>query len=233
MGLDTLDEFSPRDTDPVSLGDDAIRATRAATKQTVGVEHYLDGPHKIPYGTVALRPAAGRIGRLYINTDSHRLEYDNGSAWISIVDQKAQSTILWHTTPMQVVNGSGIELPFDNVLSDPGGYANATYHQIIMPANSVCLVTVHLAWDGIFGGGLGVGTQIEQHDGTNWQVLVTEFWFTVVPVHATILTAMADSRWGANLRVTCSNGSPAYMYVKSTPLGASPRFAMTVLGRST
>ena len=81
-GLETLDEAAPRDTDPVSLGDDAIRETRQKTKTSVGLEHYLDGPHKLPSGTTAARPAAGRAGRVYFNTDTKSIEYDNGTAWI-------------------------------------------------------------------------------------------------------------------------------------------------------
>ena len=58
-GLETLDEAAPRDTDAVSLGDDAIRETRQKTKTSVGVEHYLDGRHKVPGGTTAERPEIG------------------------------------------------------------------------------------------------------------------------------------------------------------------------------
>jgi hypothetical protein len=81
MGLDTLDENRPRDSDPVSLGDDAIRETRASIKQSFGVEHYLDGQHKIPIGTTAVRPAAAKAGRLYFNTTTQLLEFDTGTAW--------------------------------------------------------------------------------------------------------------------------------------------------------
>ena len=57
-GLETLDEAAPRDTDPVSLGDDAIRETRQKTKTSVGLEHYLDGPHKIPRWSAERTPSS-------------------------------------------------------------------------------------------------------------------------------------------------------------------------------
>jgi hypothetical protein len=83
MGLDTLDETKPFDTDPVSLGDDAIRETRASTKQSFGLEHWLSGEHKIMIGAPAARPTTGKPGRLFINSLSNVIEYDNGSAWVA------------------------------------------------------------------------------------------------------------------------------------------------------
>jgi len=233
MGLDTLDEFSPKDTDPVSLGDDVIRETRAATKQSFGLEHYLDGPHKIPQGAASVRPAAGRAGRLYYNTDTRNLEYDNGTQWMRPADRRASATILWHTSQIQITNsGQPFELPFDNVIDDPGGYANAQYHQIVMPANSICLATMFLQWDGPVGGGYGVIAAIEQYDTASsaWRPLVQEYNGAIVNVHYTNLTTIADSRWGTQLRCTVTNASSAYMYIDSTAIGASPRFAMILAG---
>jgi len=83
MGLDTLDETKPLDTDPVSFGDDEIRLTRAATKQSFGLEHWLSGEHKYIVGTSSARPAAGKRGRLFVNSSNNTIEYDNGSAWIA------------------------------------------------------------------------------------------------------------------------------------------------------
>jgi hypothetical protein len=99
MGLDTLDETKPFDTDPVSLGDDEIRATRAATKQSFSMEHYLSGEHGFPIGgPTTNRPAAGKVGRLFINTSNNTVEYDNGSTWIatgaSLVPGSVDSTVL-------------------------------------------------------------------------------------------------------------------------------------------
>jgi hypothetical protein len=82
MGLDTLDETKPYDTDPVSLGDDEIRLTRAATKQSFGLEHFLSGEHKFIIGSSDIRPPAGKAGRLFVNTSNNVIEYDNGTAWV-------------------------------------------------------------------------------------------------------------------------------------------------------
>jgi hypothetical protein len=227
MGLDTLDEFSPKDTDPVSLGDDAIRATRAATKQSFGVEHYLDGPHKIPSGTAAARPAAGRAGRIYFNTDSKGIEYDNGSAWISYKDRKAAATILWHGAPVPCT-GVEQEIPFDNIIDDPGGYASIQYHQIIMPANSMGIVTSFVQLDAV-PGGFGAILTIQQWEPTSAK------WYPVAqayegPVAFFNCTTMVDSRWGTQLR--CVFTGPTGRSILPTALGSSPRFGFAMLGRT-
>lgn len=89
--LSTLDSAAPVGADPVSQGDDAIRATRDATKTSFGgsdsgtgtqaSEHYLKGFHKFPNGTTAARPSAGNAGRIYLNTEHTWQERDDGSAW--------------------------------------------------------------------------------------------------------------------------------------------------------
>jgi hypothetical protein len=229
-GLDTLDEFSPRDTDPVSLGDDAIRETRAKTKGSFGIEHYLDGPHKVPGGAQSLRPAAGRTGRLYFNTDTKAAEYDDGAAWSSIADAKARATILWHAAQFGIPQGATrFEAPFDYIIDDPGGYANVQNHQIIQPANSIGIVSCYLEFAPPTNAGFGIFTYIEQFDGTAWQIL-TQNWLASVPF--TTMTTMVDSRWGLQLRVTITNSTPANMYVNATALGASPRFGYAMLGRT-
>jgi hypothetical protein len=43
-------------------------------------------------GTTAARPAAGVDGRFYYNTDTKRLEYDNGTAWV--VDGSAVTPVV-------------------------------------------------------------------------------------------------------------------------------------------
>ncbi len=143
MGLDTLDEFSPRDTDPVSLGDDAIRATRAATKQSFGLEHYLDGAHKIPSGTQAARPAAGRVGRVYFNTDTNGTEFDNGTQWITRASVKALSGSIYN--PATRSYGQGIKqevvMPQVWVDSSAGALVNAPFNQVHGP-NYACWATV-------------------------------------------------------------------------------------------
>jgi hypothetical protein len=231
MGLDTLDEFSPKDTDPVSLGDDAIRATRAATKQSVGVEHYLDGPHKLPGGTLAARPAAGRAGRVYYNTDLKSMEYDNGSAWVSPADAKATACILWHSAQVAIASGATrFEIPFDYVIDDPGGYGYPQYHQIIQPPNSIGMVSAYLEFVGPIGG-LGLVLAIEQYDNGSaaWRPLV-QYWANNQNFMS--VNTIVDSRWGLDLRVTVTNGSQSVMNVNPTALGASPRFGYVMMGRT-
>jgi hypothetical protein len=227
MGLDTLDEFAPRDTDPVSLGDDAIRATRAATKQTVGLEHYLDGAHKIPGGAQSVRPAAGRAGRLYFNTDIKSAEYDNGTAWSSPSDAKATATILWHGGDIPLTGGDQ-EIPFDAVIDDPGGYASTAYHQIVMPANSMGMVTAFVQLDAA-PGGFGALLTIQQ-----WETGVSK-WNPVAQAYQSAVqffncTSMVDSRWGTQLR--CIFAGPTGRKILSTSLGSSPRFGFAMLGRT-
>jgi hypothetical protein len=230
MGLDTLDEFSPRDTDPVSLGDDAIRLTRSATKQSVGLEHYLDGAHKIPGGAQSSRPAAGRAGRLYFNTDIKAAEYDNGAAWQSPADSKATGTILWHGAGFVVGAGATAEIPFDTIIDDPGGYASTQYHQIIMPANSMGIVTAFVQLDSSVGG-FGGQLTIEQWDpgGTKWYP-AAQTWSNTIQFFN--VTTMVDSRWGAQLRVTFTNASSSARTILPTALGSSPRFGFAMIGRT-
>lgn len=229
MALDTLDEFSPKDTDPVSLGDDAIRLTRAATKQSVGLEHYLDGAHKIPGGPVSGRPAAGRAGRLYFNTDLRNAEYDTGLAWSSPADAKATACILWHAPQIAIPSGAvAFEIPFDAVLFDAYGYASTQYHQIIQPANSVGFVTAYLEFAEAIGG-FGATMAIQQYSGSAWANLV-QSWSTTVQFLN--VTTMVDSQWGAPLRVVVTNASGHVMNVYPTALGSSPRFGYTMLGRT-
>jgi hypothetical protein len=230
MGLDTLDEFSPKDTDPVSLGDDAIRATRAATKQSVGVEHYLDGPHKIPQGTAAARPAAGRAGRLYFDTDTKGIEYDTGSSWLSYRDRKAQASILWHSAAVSIPAGAQrYEIPFDYIIDDPGGFASTQYHQIIQPATSIGMVSAYAEFTGV--GGYGVILAIEQWDpgGSVWYPLVQNW---TANQNFVSVNTIVDSRWGTQLRCTATNANNVAITLNATALGASPRFAYALFGRT-
>jgi hypothetical protein len=227
-GLETLDETSPRDTDPVSLGDDAIRETRQKTKTSFGIEHYLDGPHKIPGGAQSVRPAAGRVGRLYFNTDLKTAEYDTGAIWSSAADAKARACILWHGADTPVPSGAvRFEVPFDYIIDDPGGFASTQYHQIIQPANSMGIVSAYLEFIGT--GGYGLYGQIEQFDGTSWQILVEN---GNLQLQFISMNTMVDSRWGTQLRVTATNATGNVVTIRATALGASPRFGYAMLGRT-
>src|SRR5215467_1491789 len=228
MGLDTLDEFSPKDSDPISLGDDAIRETRSAVKASVGVEHFLDGPHKIPSNTTANRPAAGRAGRVRFNSDSKSVEYDDGTAWQGYTTRKAAATCLWHSSAYNIASGATVEIPFDYIIDDPGGYASVANHQIIQPANSMGIVSSYLEFTtGI--GGYGSIITIQQFDGTAWRNLVSGY---SPNVQFMTVNTMVDSRWGTPLRVVVVNGSPNTLTVSPTAVGASPRFAYAMLGRT-
>lgn len=79
--LSTLDITAPPDTQAISAGALRIRETRVATVTSFDVEHDLAGRHTFPRGTTAARPAVGKAGSIYFNTDSNLLELDDGSVW--------------------------------------------------------------------------------------------------------------------------------------------------------
>jgi hypothetical protein len=75
-------------------------------------------------GTAALRPAAGKAGRIYRATDTGEVTFDTGSGWITIGPSRGKSIIATEesrssssyglmTTPDRV---SGIVLPTDGLL---------------------------------------------------------------------------------------------------------------------
>ena len=77
--LSTLDETKPASSDLVSEGDDRIRETRVAIKTSFAIEHALGGVHKFNVGNTASRPAAGNVGRIYVNTQTNKIDYDTVS----------------------------------------------------------------------------------------------------------------------------------------------------------
>lgn len=85
-----LDETKPLDTENLSGGAGEIRVTRAQLKGSFGEEHtFVDGIHKtgtarINSGTLAARPAFGRLGRLYWATDELVMYFDTGTAWVLV-----------------------------------------------------------------------------------------------------------------------------------------------------
>src|SRR5512144_2784489 len=103
--LSTLDVTQPASSDPVSQGDDAIRATRDAIVTSFGIEHALAGQHAFPNGTTAARPAPGHAGRLYLNTERGFIERDNGGAWTlanAFSIQQSQASITLAVTAVTV-----------------------------------------------------------------------------------------------------------------------------------
>lgn len=94
MTLETVNHIGdlsivdPPSTDSVFEGDDHIRNIKKALQADMPVEHQVTGAnagaHKFKVGTVAARPAAGVVGRLYWNTDELTVQRDDGSAWQNI-----------------------------------------------------------------------------------------------------------------------------------------------------
>ena len=122
--LSTLDATQPVGSDPVSQGDDAIRATRDAVKTSFGgtdtgsgaasSEHYLLGPHKFPNGTTAARPAAGNAGRIYLNTERTWIDRDDGSAWRmanAVAPATGTGSAITLTTSHQVLATASVTVP--------------------------------------------------------------------------------------------------------------------------
>lgn len=68
--------IGPLGTDALNIGDDQIRAFLAVLDATVT---------SFVTGTLAGRPAAGIVGRLYKPTDNNGLYWDTGSTWLTIV----------------------------------------------------------------------------------------------------------------------------------------------------
>lgn len=82
--LSGLNPLNPANSELARLGAGRIRDVAMAVITSFGLEHHLTGPHKFFFGTTAGRPAPGNAGRIYINTDISRVEYDNGAEWIAL-----------------------------------------------------------------------------------------------------------------------------------------------------
>ncbi|PWT76631.1 MAG: hypothetical protein C5B60_03865 [Chloroflexi bacterium] len=160
----------------MSLGDDAIRETRASTKQSFGVEHFLDGPHKIPAGTTAARPAAGRLGRLWWNTDTNLIEYDAGDRWASPAQGKAMAGGIMNETPRAYPSGVASEVVMPVTWADSGGLAYPQYNQMHMPPFD-CWVIMHgkIMVDG--AGGLGEVLNLEGWDNAR------QVWYNISSIY--------------------------------------------------
>ena len=62
-----------------------IRSHKSDTTGFAIVEHHLTGEHKFSLNTTAARPAAGKAGRIYFNSDDNVLQRDDGSTWVDIL----------------------------------------------------------------------------------------------------------------------------------------------------
>lgn len=107
-GLNDVDETTPAGTASAKEGDNQLRALKAKLKEFAGVEHHYDGAHKIPSGSAAVRPAAGKAGRLYIlETPSleDELQRDTGSAWETITRNQDVIELVDHIAATVGVHG--------------------------------------------------------------------------------------------------------------------------------
>lgn len=88
MGLDTYDMNSPAGSDPINAGDNKIMELANKIGDSLESEHYLDGKHRVPNGSLGSRPAAGNVGRIYVVNDpvsgKVSLQFDNGASWVNI-----------------------------------------------------------------------------------------------------------------------------------------------------
>lgn len=79
--LSTIDASQPLNSELARLGASRIRDLALALLTSFGIEHHLTGEHKFLFGNTAARPTAGHAGRIYINTQTLKIEYDTGSIW--------------------------------------------------------------------------------------------------------------------------------------------------------
>lgn len=84
----TWDETKPANADPMSSGDDEIRAFKIGVRERAEIEHDWPsagtggtGRHKFPFGNTAGRPATPPTGAIYFNTQTGNIEQWDGAAW--------------------------------------------------------------------------------------------------------------------------------------------------------
>ena len=83
------DKTKPTGTTPVKDSDDAIRANWAYIEAELekvmdflsATGLLLEGSARLTYDTAANRPTPGNEGKLFVGSDTRRLEVDDGSAW--------------------------------------------------------------------------------------------------------------------------------------------------------
>lgn len=86
-GLESLTGDDPSGNESQTQGDDRIRELTQKVKVSVSKEHTLSGIHTILSGSSVHRPPYGNKGRFYIletNRVATELQYDTGSAWVTI-----------------------------------------------------------------------------------------------------------------------------------------------------
>jgi hypothetical protein len=91
-GLNDLDPTNPDNKDLLSQGALNIRLVITKLIEFAQVEHALSGEHTLPRGTIAARPAVGNAGRLYILEVvgvAKELQFDTGTAWVTLTSNQA------------------------------------------------------------------------------------------------------------------------------------------------
>lgn len=127
-GLEDISSGVPSNSESPALGAGRIRTLTDKTKETINLEHYLAGEHKIPSGSLSARPAAGYKGRLFISTagEEPELQYDNGTQWVVLTKNSDLETVsddlTTHKTASTLDHPSGsvkmVHLGEESVTSD-------------------------------------------------------------------------------------------------------------------
>lgn len=135
--LSSIDPTTPTAGSNAGLGDDQIRDLKDMIKNSFHganmgtgaafAEHYGKGFHKFASGNTASRPTVGNVGRIYINTETKTIEFDNGTNW-------------------QVLNTVGIysSSALQGVSSNPT-YTTITSQVITVPTGARVIVLAFIA----------------------------------------------------------------------------------------
>ena len=119
------DKSKPAGTEQVRTGDEYIREFKRDVQDAAQVEHIFPvntgdpkAHHSFGYGDTASKPAAAFAGRLYFNTDTGILEYDDGDG----------GSPAWHDlTASRDIIPSGTVMAFVEA-SAPTGWTKITTH---------------------------------------------------------------------------------------------------------
>uniref|UniRef100_A0A6M3IFK1 Uncharacterized protein n=1 Tax=viral metagenome TaxID=1070528 RepID=A0A6M3IFK1_9ZZZZ len=106
-GLNDVSSSNPAGTEVPTSGDDRIRALTYKVIEFAAIAHTLDGKHKFSRGPLASRPAAGNSGDLYILEVAGllaELQYDTGSAWVTLTSRNNISDFLGSLSAHQTAN---------------------------------------------------------------------------------------------------------------------------------
>lgn len=160
MTWDKTKPTAPPTSETLKLGDDRIRETKEDFQNAVDDEKIFPGPNplnapvcydKIPYGTLAQRPAANASngGRFYVNTDDGTIEYDSGGAWEAITCPKdlfpSGSVIAFYQasppTGWSQMTDAGLNDVTIRIVSGPGATTGGTDSISIPPTHDHGLVT--------------------------------------------------------------------------------------------